>query len=321
MRTTATIRPLLSQTCSEYASNLEGQFMGLEILPPSMEDHDTGTFSRLVIENVTGGTGTGRRAPGAGYERTESTFEETNYTTKEYGLEEPLDDSEAERYRVYLNAEREIANTVTYKLARLAEQRIATKVFNATTFSGYTGAVSTEWSTASTANPYNDVQDAILTLKQQMGGALGNSELCLAMSEKVFRNTIKTTAIQNKIMGGSGSMADETSTRHMIGANRLAAILGVDKVFYSPAQAKSVAGTLTDVWDDEYALLYFRNTGMNLREVQIGRTFMWNEAGNPYTVETYRDEPIRSEVIRVRHHCDENVFTPMAGYLFSNITT
>lgn len=316
MRSTATIRPLLSQTCSEYASGLGSQFMGLEVLPPSMEDQDTGTFSRLVIENITDGTGDGRRAPGAGYERTESTFEETNYSTKEYGLEEPLDDSEADRYSVYMDAEREIANTVTYKVHRLMEKRIAAKVFNTTTFSGYTAAVSTEWSTASTSEPYNDIQDAILTLKTQMGGALGNSELCLAVSEKVFRNIIKTTQIQNKIMGGSGSMADETSTRHMIGAARLADILGIDQVFYSPAQD---AGS--DIWNDEYALLYFRSQSPNLREVQIGRTFMWNEAGNPYTVETYRDEPIRSEVIRVRQHTDENVFTPMAGYLFSNITT
>jgi len=316
MQTNALIRPLLSQTCSEYAPNLKGQFMGLDILPASVEDSKTATFSRLVIENVTDGTGDGRRAPGAGYERTDSTFEETTYDTKEYGLEEPLDDSDAQRYKVYLDAEREIAETVTYKVTRLQEKRIAAKVFNATTFSGYTGAVGTEWSTASTANPYDDIQDAILTLKRQMGGALGNSELCLAMSEDVFRKCVKTTNIQGKIKGGDGSSLDKDSTFDMIGAARLASILGINQVFYSPAQDAAV-----DIWDDEYALLYFRSSGKNLREVQIGRSFIWNEADNPYTVETYRDEPVRSEIVRVRQHSDEQVFTPMAGYLLSNIST
>jgi len=316
MRSTAEIRPLLSQTASEYATDLPGQFMGLDILPVDMEDSKKGTFSRLVIENVTNGTGDGRRAPGAGYERTDSTFEETEYTTKEYGLEETLDDSEAERYKVYLDAEREISETLTFKVRRLQEKRIAAKVFNATTFSGYTGNVGTEWSTASTANPYNDIQDTVLTLKQQMGGALGTSQLNLAVSEKVFRNIMKTTAIQGKIRGGDGSSLDKDSTLHMIGAARLADILGIDNVFFSPAQD---AGA--DIWDDEYALLYFASSSPNLREVQIGRSFMWNEAGNPYTVETYREEAIRGEVIRCRQHSDEQVFTPMAGYLLANITT
>ena len=315
MRSTAEIRPLLSQTCSEYASGLNTQFMGTEILPVSVESSKKGTFARLVLENVTDGTGSGLRAPGAGYERTDSTFEETEFTTKEYGLEEPLDDSEAERYTEYLVAEREIANTLTYKLMRLQEKRIAAKAFNATTFSGYTGSVSTEWSKA-TSTPYNDIQDTILTLKQQMGGALGNSQLCLAMSEEVFRNVVQTTQIQGKIMGGDGSTLDKTSGRDMIGADRLASILGIDNVYFSPAQD---AGA--DIWDDEYALLYFRSTSPNLREVQIGRSFMWNEAQNPYTVETYREEAIRGEVIRARQHTDEVVFTPMAGYLLANITT
>lgn len=320
MQSNAQMRPLLGQTCSEYASNLNSQFMGLDILPVSSEMSKTGTFERLVIENITAGTGSGRRAPSAGYERGQSSFEETNFTTIEYGLEEPLDDSEVARYATALDAERETANVLTFRLMRLHEQRVAAKVFNATTFTGYTGNVSIEWSKA-TSVVYDNVQDAILTLKRQIGGALGQSELCLAMSEKVFRNAVKSTAIQAKIMGGSGSTVDKTSGYLMIGQDRLANILGVDKVFCSAAQAKNVAGTLADVWDDEYALLYFRSKGRSLKEIQIGRTFMWDEAGQPYTVETYRDEPIRSDVIRVRHHTDENVFAPIAGYLFANITT
>jgi hypothetical protein len=289
--------------------------MGTEILPVSLEDSKTATFARLVIENVTNGTGTGLRAPGAGYERTDSTFEETTYSTKEYGLEEPTDDSEADRYETYLDYEREVTQLLTFKLMRLLEKRIAAKVFNATTFAGYTGNVSDEWS-GTTSTPYNDIQDTILTLKQQVGGVTGDSPLTLAMSEKVFRNVVKTTQIQGKIKGGDGSTIDKESNMLMIGTERLANILGIDRVVISAAQDGG-----SDIWDDEYALLYYSSNGRSLKDAQIGRTFMWNEAQEPYTVEEYREESNRSSILRVRHHTDENVFVPAFGYLFSNVSS
>jgi hypothetical protein len=315
MKSNAALRPLLSQTCSEYGMNLTSQFMGLDILPPSVEASKTGTFTRLVIENVTNGTGTGLRAPAAGYERSDSTFEETTYTTKEYGLEEPTDDSEAARYSQVMDYEREVSELLTYRLMRLHEKRVAAKVFNTTTFSGFTGAVSDEWS-GTTSTPYNDINDAILTLKRQLGGVTGNSELCLAMSELVFRQIVKTTQIQGKILGGDGSTVDKVSNETMIAPARLASILGIDRVVISAAQDGG-----SDIWDDEYALLYYRSAGRSLRDAQIGRTFMWDEANNPYTVESYRDEAIRGDIMRVRHHTDENVFVARAGYLFSNVSS
>jgi hypothetical protein len=37
-------------------------------------------------------------------------------------------------------------------------------------------------------------------------------------------------------------------------------------------------------------------------------------------VESYRDEKVRGDVIRVRHDVDEIVLYPEAGHLLSNIT-
>ena len=39
------------------------------------------------------------------------------------------------------------------------------------------------------------------------------------------------------------------------------------------------------------------------------------------TVESYRDENVRANIIRVRHDVDELVLYPQAGHLLSNITT
>jgi hypothetical protein len=51
--------------------------------------------------------------------------------------------------------------------------------------------------------------------------------------------------------------------------------------------------------------------------------FHWSEDGSSPggTVESYRDEIVRGNIIRVRHDVDEVVLYAQAGHLLSNITT
>jgi len=64
-------------------------------------------------------------------------------------------------------------------------------------------------------------------------------------------------------------------------------------------------------------------TGNDMREACIGRTFHWGQDGSSVggTVESYRDEVVRGNVIRVRHDVDEVILYPQAGHLLSNVTT
>ena len=73
----------------------------------------------------------------------------------------------------------------------------------------------------------------------------------------------------------------------------------------------------------EYAMVCKVATGRDFREPCIGRTFHWSADGSSIggTVESYRDETVRADIIRVRHDVDELVLYPQAGHLLSNITT
>jgi len=321
MQSTATLRPLLQTSAAEYADSLLSQFMAPDVLPVMQVDAKTGTYGSVPIENVTDETGSGKRAPGSGYERNESSVETDTYTCAEYGFEEPLDDSDSKEIGLVLNAEREITNLNTFRLAKRQEIRAAAAVFNASTFSAYTAGVTVEWDNAS-GTPYSDIQDIILTLKNNVGGALApGAEICLAVSEKVYRNMVVTTEIQGKIMGGDGSTIDKdpSTSRDIIAKDRLARILGVDKVFTSNAQNASV-----DIWNDEYAMLFIRNTAGIVERMnpQMGRTMLWSEdSNNPWTVESYREENVRSDIFRVRHNVEEKIINANAAYLLSNITT
>jgi len=308
---TATIRPDLQDAVGEYATNINSQFMALDILPIANSEFQSGTFGRLPIENITDVSNAGSRAPGSGYNRQEAKIETDNFSCEEFGFEQAVDDGEAKRMGIYFNAELAAAQINEFRLRRAQEVRAAALLFSTSNFSGYTAGVSTEWSSASGV-AYSDIQDTLLTLKQNVGGAV-DGEICLACSEKVFRNIYQQTEFKGMRAGGTGGAFDKVAPS---GAE-VAHILGLDQVFFSAAQNSSV-----DVWDDEYALLFIRNQSPMLSaSLQLGRSFLWTQdSGSPAVIESYRDEAVRSNIIRARQYIDEKVFTYSAGYLFQNIT-
>jgi hypothetical protein len=81
--------------------------------------------------------------------------------------------------------------------------------------------------------------------------------------------------------------------------------------------------TPVQIWSSEYAMVAKIATSADMREPCIGRTFHWAQDGSSIggTVESYREEAIRGDVIRVRHDVDEVILYPEAGHLLSNVTT
>jgi hypothetical protein len=83
------------------------------------------------------------------------------------------------------------------------------------------------------------------------------------------------------------------------------------------------AATPQQIWSSQYAMVCRVATSNDMREACIGRTFHWGQDGSSVggTVESYRDEVVRGNVIRVRHDVDEVILYPQAGHLLSNVTT
>jgi hypothetical protein len=306
-----TLRDDIKIAISPYAANLETQFMATKIMPVFKSISKGGQFPRMKMTNITKKVGTGRRAPNGTYDQTESEFEMLDFECKEFGFEERVGDDVQRQVASYFDAEAAVARTQLFRLRRAQEIRTAGVVFNASTFAGYTGGVTTEWNKAA-ATPYSDIQDILPTLKKNIGGVF-IGEIVLGCSEKVFRNICKTTEIKNMRKGGTGSVVNQMPPT----AAELAALLDINAVEYSIAQD----GT-ADVWDDEYALLFIRNQSENLEEsVQFGRTMLWVEdSPDNAFVETYYSDERRGNIVRVRHQVTEKIFNVNAGYLLSNIT-
>jgi hypothetical protein len=82
------------------------------------------------------------------------------------------------------------------------------------------------------------------------------------------------------------------------------------------------AGTAASVWTDTYAMLLRVATSGDFSEPCIGRTFHFSADGSAIggTVEMYREEARRADIIRVRHDVDEVRLHTEMGFLITGAT-
>jgi hypothetical protein len=265
-----------------------------------------------------------KRAPGSGYARGSWTFDKATYATEEHGAEEPVDDREAQMYADYFDAEQVSTMRAFSSVLRNAEQRVADAVFNTSTWTGgaLTTAITNEWDSNHTTNavPITDVEAAV----NKVYDASGLWPNALIINRKVFRNLRNLDQIIERINSEGAGNASKPSD---ITAAMLAQVFDLDFVIVAGTSRNSAkegqAATPVQIWDSEYAMVCKIATSADMREPCIGRTFHWSSDGSSLggTVESYRDEVIRGNVIRVRHDVDEVILYPQAGHLLSNVTT
>lgn len=319
--TLATLRPDLATFLEFDLESEKAGYIATQVFPVIDVVSAAGTFGRIPIEQLLQQRNT-RRSPGSGYARGNWTFTPDSYTTVEHGAEEPVDDNEAKMYAEYFQAEQISTLRAFSAVLRNAEQRVADAVFNATTWSGgdLTTAVTDEWDDADNAIPLTDVEAAVQKIYDN-SGLWANA---LVINRKVFRNLRNCEQIIERIQSsGAGSPTKATD----ITVQMLAQVFDLPYIIVAGTSKNGAvegqAASPEQIWSGEYAMVCKIATGPDMRDPCIGRTFHWSADGSSIggTVESYRDEPVRSDVIRVRHQVAEKILYPEAGHLLSNITT
>ena len=319
----ATQRPDLATFLEFDLESENAGYIASQVLPVMSVASQAGNFGKIPLEQLLQQRET-RRAPGAGYARGNWTFDKATYATEEHGAEEPVDDREAKMYAEYFDAEQVSTMRAFSSVLRNAEQRVADAIFNATTWTGspLTTVVTNEWDSnhTTTAVPITDVEAAVN--KVYDGSGLWPNALII--NRKVFRNLRNLDQIIDRIeSAGAGNPSKPSDITEQM----LAAVFDLDYVIVAGTSKNGAkegqAATPTQIWSSEYAMVCRIATGNDMREACIGRTFHWSNDGSSIggTVESYRDEVIRGNVIRVRHDVDEVVLYPQAGHLLSNVTT
>jgi hypothetical protein len=319
----ATQRPDLATFLEFDLESEKNGYIASRVLPVMDVASQAGNFGKIPLEQLLHQRET-LRAPGSGYARGNWTFDKATYATDEHGAEEPIDDRESKMYAEYFDAEQVSTMRAFSAVLRNSEQRAADLVFNATTWAGaaLTTGVGNEWDSNHTtdASPISDVEAAVA--KVYDGSGLWPNALII--NRRVFRNLRNLDEIIERINSEGAGDASKPSD---ITADMLARVFDLDFVIVAGTSRNSAAegqaATPVQIWSSEYAMVCRIAVGNDMREPCVGRTFHWSQDGSSIggTVESYRDEVIRGDVIRVRHDVDEVILYPQAGHLLSNVTT
>ena len=317
----ATLRPDLASFFEYYTYQDEAGFIASRVLPVMDVAKPSGNFGRIPVEQLMAERAT-QRAPGGGYARSKWSFLPDTYATVEHGAEEPVDDNEAEAYSDYFDAEMVSTARAFGAVLRNAEKRAADLLFDDTVWTGadFELEITNEWDDSSAATPIDNVEFAIQKVYDN-SGLWANA---LIVNQKVFRNLRNAEQIVERINSAGAGNASKPSD---ITADMLAGALGLDMVIVAGATRNSAkegqAFAPTQIWSDEYAMVARIATGVDMREPCVGRTLHWAADGSSIggTVESYREEQSRSEIIRVRHQVQEKLLYKEAAFLLSNITS
>lgn len=317
----ATLRPDLAGSLEEFNLLVDQQgFIASKLFPVLDVTLAADTFGKIPLEQLLIEPEI-KRAPKAAYSRSDMTFTTDSYTTQEYGLEGVVDDNQAKKYRHYFDAEMAVRNRTVHTVMKAMEKRVAALTFNTTTYTGASKflSVSTEWSTASTATPINDVEFGVRKIRANTG-LWANA---LVISKTVYRNLRLCTQIIDRIASAGAGQATKASD---ITPALLAQVFDLDYVLVGGGTKNTAAegqtATPGDIWDDEYAFVCRIAESNDIEEPCLGRTFHWTDDGSQVlgTIETYRDESRRGDIVRVRHQTHEKILYTECGFLLGNIT-
>lgn len=302
----------------DLEANLQNM-IGLRVMPPYDVMSQFGPFRKVNVESLLRGVETAR-ASGGNYSQTDFKFTDDSFSTKEHGLELPLDDRNAAIYAdsdfgSLLDNAILLRNQVLTNL----ERRVAALVFNTSTFTPT--SVTNEWDDATNATPITDVEAAIQRLYDK--GFMANA---LVISWKVFRNLRNCEQIIERINSGGAGQASKPED---VTVEMLARCFDLKNVLVGGSQRNAAnEGATVDIdpiWSGEYAMVTRVANGPKDRLVNpsIGRTFHWagdgSQIGGAY--ETYYDATRRSEIFRLRMDTQEKVLYTGCGELLDNITT
>ena len=305
-------RPDLGAALEQFsdAQNALGM-VGLRIAPPLEVAKRSGSYGVIPLKQFLKTPDT-RRAEDGSYNKVDGTGTPANYAAEEHGIEERVDESEADRLGEWWDAE-----ALAFKRCRGIIQRAHnSRVITAGLAIATTTAAGVAWTTPATADP----QANILAAKKEVWARTGLVPNALCISWLAWEYLQQVDGLQN-LLKYSGHDDPKKITPAMV-----AAVLNLQEIIISGGVINTAneaqAATVASAWDDTKALLFVKNTGVDMKEPQLMRTFHYSRDGSDIgaVVESYYDPSRRGDIVRSRMDTQEKVVYAEAGEVITGIT-
>jgi len=296
----------------------EKEFIAPMVLPIYDSANEIGRYPRFTVQDtelMKSGSllvGTTKRGSAGTYNEIDRKFAWDTFQTEEYGLEERVDDVVARRMQNYFDAEMVTAKFLSNNLMIDYEREAAAAIMNPAVFT-----------TTNSSVPYTqanvgsmDVPFDLNSLVERMT-ILGEGRTVIIMTLPVW-NRIRSSAKMQTYMYGQLNTTQGGSqvTPDMFGNAFGVQVIIAKKSFDSALKGKT--STLVPIWGNDYIAV------MNIGEGDfltggVGRTIVWSpdSPGGLFTSESYRDEPRRSNVLRVRSNRTIKILAPQQGQLLA----
>lgn len=297
----ATLRPDLRDTLMEFdLAGDQAGFVGLKIAPVLEVQKPAGEFGRIELKEMLKSRSTKRAIDGT-YAQGGGKGTKDSFSTDEEGLEERVDDREAETYGDWWDAEQLAAARCFDAVLRGHNDRVIQKALGISN----TSAASAAWTDTANAEPIDDVRTAKLAVRDRVG--IVPNVMVIDYDRFEFLKDCGQIVERIKYSGR------DDPKRRSITLDALASVFDLDEVIVSGSVKNTAneaqAAALASMWDKTKALLFRRERGMDLKRPQFMRTFHWGADGSQIggVIEDYRDESRRSDIIRVRMQVQEKV--------------
>ena len=255
------------------------------------------------------------RDPYSTFPRGTRSFTQETYTALEYGYEEAVDDTVTADVSRFFDAEVVAAKLARRKLLLAHEIRVAGQIFSTSNFTST--AAGTAYTTANLAT-FDIAEDIQLALDRMISNGESTANTRVVIPYPVWTRARASTKFQNRLRG-AGIPSDT-----ILNASTQAAaeVFGVNEVLIGRAAydsaAEGVAFSSSNVWSNAYVWVgNVTESGAGYFGGGAGFTLNWSEYGPAVGVFTYRDESIKSNIVRASHYVSEKVVNTNAGQLIA----
>ena len=316
----------------EEAANTDKLLFGEKLLPVLPVDARAGIFPKITIGN--GGellkADSTLRGPTGTYNETTRKFTTDQYECLDRGMEERIDDVVVRDYAKFFDVEVLTSKLITRTMKLDYEKRVYDLLIQNTngflkldasdTTAGKTGAKYVDtagdaWGSSATLTgaDYSLLfMDAIKELTKR-----GETPNTMVIGQNAWDHIRRSTKLNTFLYGSLGAGVGYK----LVNESDIAKQFRIANIFIASAHldgsARNKGASLTPLWDNDKVWIG-DVTGGEVSGGGAGRTFVWSKDGSGlYTTETYRSEPRRGDMVRVRHHTAEKMVNSNAGIVIN----